>query len=279
MRVIWRGSVSFGLVSIPVGLAVARERAEPSFRSLHRECGLPIEHQRVCPEHGEVPADDVVRGWEVAPGEFVPVDADELRAAAPDESRSIELGVFLPAEELDPLLVDRAYYLVPAKERIGHKPYVLLATVLDELELVAIGRFVAWGKQHVCALAARGVVAGHPVLMLQTLFGPDDLRPTGPMEEVLASVGAPEEKEIELARTLAARMSAPFTPGLLENPHRQRIQALLEEKTAGNQAEGARLAKPRDRPTPDLIDALKRSVAEAPKPARKRTRRPKGATR
>ncbi|MGZ4412203.1 MAG: non-homologous end joining protein Ku, partial [Gaiellaceae bacterium] len=115
MRTIWNGSISFGLVNIPVGLAVATQRADVSFRTLHRECGTPIKQKRWCPLHErEVDAEELVKGWEFSKGQFVVVEESELEAIALARSRSIEIVRFVKLEQVDPLYFDRAYYLAPA---------------------------------------------------------------------------------------------------------------------------------------------------------------------
>src|ERR671910_1662823 len=116
MRTIWNGSINFGLVNIPVGLAVAQQRKDVSFRTLHRECGTPIKQKRWCPVHErEVAADELVKGWEVSKGEFVVVEDADLEAITQhDNSRSIEITRFVQAGEVDPVFFDRTYFLVPA---------------------------------------------------------------------------------------------------------------------------------------------------------------------
>src|SRR6185436_18563324 len=116
MRTIWNGSLSFGLVTIPVGLAVAQQRRDVSFRLLHRECGSPIKQKRWCPVHErDVESDELVKGWEVTKGQFVMVEDADLEAIEQrDTSRSIDIGRFVRLEEVDPIYFDRTYFLVPA---------------------------------------------------------------------------------------------------------------------------------------------------------------------
>src|SRR5881398_3882589 len=144
MRTIWNGSISFGLVNIPVGLALATQRQDVSFRTLHRECGTPIKQKRFCPVHErDVESDELVRGWEVAKGQFVFVEDADLEAIEQhDTSRSIEISRFVRLEEVDPIYFDRTYFLVPAGAEAARRPYVLLLEAMKEAEVAALGRFV-----------------------------------------------------------------------------------------------------------------------------------------
>ncbi len=123
MRTIWNGSISFGLVTIPVGLAVAQQRKDVSFRTLHRECGTPIKQKRWCPKHErEVEADELVKGWEFSKGQFVMVEDSDLEAVALQRSHSVEIVKFVPVEEVDPIYFDRTYYLAPADAPAQQRP-------------------------------------------------------------------------------------------------------------------------------------------------------------
>src|SRR2546430_15399074 len=134
MRTIWNGSISFGLVNIPVGLALATQRQDVSFRTLHRECGTPIKQKRWCPVHErDVESDELVRGWEVAKGQFVVVEDADLEAIEQhDTSRSIEISRFVTLEEVDPIYFDRTYFLVPAGAEPQPRPHALHPQALNE---------------------------------------------------------------------------------------------------------------------------------------------------
>src|SRR6201987_812455 len=127
MRTIWNGSISFGLVNIPIGLALATQRNDVAFRTLHPECGTPIKQKRWCPFHErEVEADELVKGWEVAKGQFVMVEDADLEAIErSSDSRTIDIGRFVKLEEVDPIFFDRTYFLVPASAAAGRRPYAL----------------------------------------------------------------------------------------------------------------------------------------------------------
>ncbi|MDX6508643.1 MAG: end-binding protein Ku, partial [Gaiellaceae bacterium] len=124
MRTIWNGSISFGLVSIPIGLALATQRSDIAFRTLHRECGTPIKQKRYCPFHErDVEADELVKGWEVTKGEFVIVEEADLESVALQRSHSIEIIRFVELAQVDPVYFDRTYYLAPASAEAQRRPY------------------------------------------------------------------------------------------------------------------------------------------------------------
>src|SRR5438067_215748 len=177
MRTIWNGSLSFGLVTIPVGLAPAtapKARAsDVSFRTLHRECMTPIKQKRWCPVHDrEVSNDEIVKGWEVSKGQFVIVEDADLEAIAEhDTSRAIAISRFVPQDEVDPLFFDRTYYLAPSSAEAQRRPYVLLLRAMNETGMAAIGRMVIRGNENFCLIRPKG-----DALVLETLFLAEDVR-------------------------------------------------------------------------------------------------------
>src|SRR4026207_1079844 len=161
MRTTWNGSLSFGLGSIPVGLAPATKPAarasDISFRTLHRECKTPIKQKRYCPVHErDVGPDEVVKGWEFVKGEYVIVEEDDLEAVALQRSNSIEILRFVKLEEVDPVFFDRTYYLAPADAEAQRRPYVLLLRAMEDTGMAAIGKFVLWGKENLCLIRPQG---------------------------------------------------------------------------------------------------------------------------
>ena len=156
MRTIWNGSISFGLVNIPIGLALATQRSDVAFRTLHRECGTPIKQKRWCPLHErEVEPDELVKGWEVAKGEFVLVEESDLESVALQRSQSIEIVRFVKLEDVDPVYFDRTYYLAPAAADAARRPYVLLLRAMQDTGMAAVGKFVLWGKENLCLIRKR----------------------------------------------------------------------------------------------------------------------------
>src|SRR4029077_3033620 len=176
MRTTWNGSLTFGLVSIPVGLAPATKPAarqsDVSFRLLHKECLTPIKQKRWCPKHDrELAPDEIVKGWEAAKGQFVIVEEAELEALeAHDDSRSIEISKFVDVGQVDPIWRDRVYYLVPGSTAAQRRPYRLLLEALRDTGTGALGRFVRSGRESLCLVRGRG-----DALVLETLYQVEDV--------------------------------------------------------------------------------------------------------
>ena len=262
MRTIWNGSISFGLVNIPVGLALATapkaKQSDISFRTLHRECKTPIRNKRWCPTHErEVGADEIVKGWEVAKGEFVVVEDADLEAIAQhDDSRSIDITRFVKLGEVDPVYLDRTYYLAPATAPAARRPYVLLLEAMRQSEMGAIGRFVLRGAEYFCLIRPKG-----EALALETLFLAEDVRSQVEIEEAVAGTEV-KQAELELAGQVMQSLVGEFDPAELHSEYRQDLRAMLEAKLAGQEV--AKPAPvPAETPVVDLMDALRRSVAEA----------------
>ena len=264
MRTIWNGSITFGLVNIPVGLALATKPAarqsDVSFRTLHRECGTPIKQKRWCPVHDrEVPADELVKGWEVAKGEFVMIEDADLEAIQQyDDSRSIEIQSFVPLDQIDPVFFDRTYYLAPSSTPAQRRPYVLLLRALQESDMGAVGRFVLRGQETFGLIRARG-----DALALETLFVAEDVRSQAEVEEAVGDTEI-KEAELDLARQVIDSLSADFDPSALESEYRSSLHEMLEAKLAGQEI---KVPEPVEEETPvvDLMEALKASVSEAQK--------------
>jgi DNA end-binding protein Ku len=267
MRTIWNGSISFGLVSIPVGLAPATtpkaRSSDVSFRTLHRECMTPIRQKRWCPVHDrEVGPDEIVKGWEVAKGEFVAVeDADIEAIQEADDSRAIEISRFVPLDEVDPVFFDRTYYLAPASAAAQRRPYVLLLEALKDTGMAALGRFILRGNETFCLIRPRG-----DALAMETLFVAEDVRSQAEIEEAVAETKV-KKPELDLARQVIDSLVADFDPSELQSSYRRDLRALLESKLSGQP-----IAKPEEvplAPVIDLMDALRASVEQAAKSKKK----------
>ncbi|MBA2475330.1 MAG: Ku protein [Actinobacteria bacterium] len=258
MRTIWNGSLSFGLVNIPIGLALATQRSDVSFRTLHRECGTPIKQKRYCPFHDrDVDPDELVKGWEVAKGQFVLVEDEDLESVALQRSQSIDIVRFVELDQVDPVYFDRTYYLAPAGATAQRRPYVLLLAAMRETGMAAIGKFVLWGKENLCLIRPHG-----DSLALETLFFAEDVRSRAEIEEAVQETEV-KKPELELARQVIASLVGEFDPSEFENEYRRELQTMLDAKLAGEV-----IARPEpvpEAPVVDLLEALKRSVAEAKK--------------
>ena len=261
MRTIWNGSISFGLVNIPVGLALATtpkaKQSDVSFRTLHRECRTPIRQKRWCPTHDrEVGPDEIVKGWEVAKGEFVIVEDADLEAIAQhDESRSIDITRFVDLEEVDPVYLDRTYYLAPSNNVAQRRPYVLLLEAMKRAGMGGIGRFVLRGAEYFCLIRPKG-----EALVLETLFLAEDVRSQAEIDEAVAGTEV-KEAELNLAQQVMDSLVAEFDPSELHSQYRSDLRQMLEAKLDGQE-----IARPEpvpETPVVDLMEALKRSVEEA----------------
>jgi DNA end-binding protein Ku len=261
MRTIWNGSISFGLVNIPVGLALATtpkaKQSDVSFRTLHRECKTPIRQKRWCPTHErEVGPDEIVKGWEVAKGEFVIVEDADLEAIQQhDDSRSIDITRFVPLDQVDPVYLDRTYYLAPAQAPAQRRPYVLLLEAMKDSEMGAIGRFVLRGAEYFALIRPKG-----EALVLETLFLAEDVRSQAEIEEAVAGTEV-KKAELDLAQQVMQSLVGEFDPSELVSQYRSDLRQMLEAKLDGKE-----IAKPEpvpEAPVVDLLEALKKSVAEA----------------
>ena len=262
MRTTWNGSISFGLVSIPVGLAPATKPAarasDVSFRMLHRECGTPIKQKRYCPVHErDLGPDEIVKGWEVAKGQFVVVEDEEIEALqAQDDSRSIEINRFVDGSQVDPIFFDRTYFLVPATAPAARRPYVLLLNAMRETEMAALGRFVQQGREKLCLIRPKG-----DALALETLFLSADVYSQAEIEEAVEETTV-KDPELVLAQQVIESLSGDFDPSELQSDYRRDLRTLLEAKLAGEEIAAA--PEPvEDAPVVDLMEALRRSVEEA----------------
>jgi DNA end-binding protein Ku len=255
MRTIWNGSISFGLVNIPIGLAVATQRTDIAFRTLHRECGTPIKQKRWCPFHErEVEADELVKGWEVAKGEFVFVEESDLESVALKRSQSIDILRFVKLEDVDPVYFDRTYYLAPAAADAARRPYVLLLRAMQETGMAAVGKFVLWGKENLCLIRAQG-----DTLALETLFFAEDVRAKNEIEEAVAATEI-QKAELDLADQVIQSLVGEWSIEDFDNEYRRDLKAMLEARLAGEEIK--RPEPVAETPVIDLMEALRRSVAE-----------------
>ena len=277
MKTIWNGSISFGLVNIPVGMALATKPAarqsDVSFRMLHRECGTPIKNKRWCPQHDrEVSNDEIVKGWEVAKGQFVFVEDADLEAlSTADDSRTIAITRFL--DQVDPIYFDRTYFLAPADAAAQRRPYVLLLEAMKETNTAAVGKFVRQGAEHFCLIRPKG-----NALALETLFLAEDVRSQAEIEEAVEEIDV-KDAELELARQVIGSLAADFDPGELVSDYRRDLKALLDAKLAGEEIAAPEPVEEKA-PVIDLMEALRASVAEAQgkKPAKAGAKKTKAAS-
>ncbi len=255
-RSIATGTISFGLVSIPVKLFAATEAsAGISFNLLHQKCGSRVKQQYVCPQDNEiVPRDAMVKGYEFQKDKYVTFSAEELKALEQTATQAIEIAEFVPAERVDAVFYEKTYYLGP--DRGGAKAYRLLAEALRRAAKAAVARYAARGKQYLVLLRP---VSGR--LVMQQLFHADEVRK---VEEIPIDEAELKEPEVQLALQLLEQTATDaFHPEAYKDEVKERTLALIDRKIQGQEIALAPAEEPRAQVI-DLMEALKASLAAAP---------------
>jgi DNA end-binding protein Ku len=261
-RPVWSGTISFGLVAIPVKMFHAVRRQSVSFNQLDERNMARIRYRKVNAETGEEVGDDhIVKGFEIAKGRYVVVDPDELEPFMPAATKSVDLEEFVDLTEIDPVYFDSAYYLAPDGPP---KPYVLLARAMEASGKVAIGRFVMRNKQYTAAIRAEG-----GCLVMSTLAYADEVVDPSDIEELqgLDDVEV-SDREVSMAEALVESLAAAFEPEKYHDEYRQQVMALIDRKAEGEEFEVPEVAAEKPKVV-DIMAALEASVAAA-KEARSR---------
>jgi len=255
-RALWSGSLSFGLVNVPVQLFSAVRDQDLHFRQLHEKDGSPVETRRFCSaEDEEVPFEEVGHGYELDSGKEVVLSDEELSAAAPRKTRTIDIEAFVDLADVDPVYFDHPYFLLPEGDAEGtRRAYQLLVEVMQGTERAALGRFVLRTKEYLVAVRVRD-----DLLSLTTMLFHDEVRPTKP---VPGGGRKPAKERLDRAVTLIEAMSVDWDPARYEDRYRERLLEVIERKKKGK-----RITAPDDQdepsPIPDLMAALERSLAQA----------------
>ena len=249
-RALWTGSLSFGLVNVPVQLVSAVRDLDLHFRQIHESDDTPIETQRVCSKEGkEVPYEEIGNEYD-----GVVVTDEELSAADPAKTRTIDIESFVKLDEIDPIYYDHPYYLVPAGETDGTvRAYRLLAGVMEQSERVAIGRFVLRTKEYLVAIRVRD-----KALTLSTMRFADEVRET---KGIPGAGGRTKPKEVKEAVKLVEALSGDWDPSAYEDEYRKRLQAIVRKKRKGGEIKLPEADPERMQPVPDLMKALEESLA------------------
>jgi DNA end-binding protein Ku len=251
---IWTGSISFGLVTVPVRLVSATRSLDVRFNQLDAESGSRVRYKRVAEATGdEVPNDQIVKGYEVEPGRYVVLENDEIAALQPKKSRAIEIEDFVDLSEIDPVFFEQPYYLIPDKD--AARPYRLLVDVMTELGKVAVGRFVLRSKE---ALVAIRPVDG--VLCLETMRYADEVLAADRDAPIEEPANEPSERELEMARQLVNALAGTFDPAKYHDEYREELLALIDRKAAGEEVVAA-AAPEEPAKVLDLMAALEASLA------------------
>lgn len=253
-RAIWRGAISFGMVNIPVKLFTATDTQDIAFKQLHVEDNSPIRLVRRCAADGrELAADEIVKGYEYSKGRFVIVNDEDFEQLPIPSKQTIELTAFVNGGDIDPIFFEKSYYLEP--EEVGRKPFALLARVLAERKLVAVGKLAIRTKERLCALRING-----GSMVLETLYYADEVRaPENPLPEIEVS-----EAEMKIANALIDLLQEPFAPGKYRDEYREAMMAVITAKVEGHEYVAAP-APEAVAPAVDLMAALRASVEAAQK--------------
>ncbi len=252
-RSIWKGAVSFGMVSIPIKLYSATEEKDVSFNLLHKPDQVRIKTQRYCPDEDVVVEwNDVVRGYEIGPDQYVVMEPEDFDKVPVDTTRTIEITDFVPDEQIDPIYYQKTYYLEP--DKVGGKPFALLREVLKDSKLVALAKVTLRQKEQLCTLRVY-----NDIIALETMFYADEIRST---EELEAPDAKLSEKELEMAHSLVKMLEGDFEPEKYHDNYREALLELIEAKSEGQEIK--RPAKVASKIT-DLMEALRASVEAAKK--------------
>jgi DNA end-binding protein Ku len=255
-RAIWSGSVSFGLVNVPVKLVTATSPKDVRFHQLHAPDGGRINQKRVCSVDGEeVEYGEIVKGYDLGGGRYVVIEPEELSSVDPEASRTIDIEEFVDLADIDPLYYDHSYYLIP--DGRADKPYALLAETMARTGKVALGRFVLRTKQYLGALRSRD-----GVLVLSTMLYADEIVAPEELEVPTTESTKPTTKELDMAERLVESLTAAFEPGKYHDEHREKVLALIEAKADGETIEVGEVPK-ESAPVVDLMAALEASLAAA----------------
>ena len=255
-RSIWSGSISFGLLNVPVKLYSAVARRNIALREIRESDNSRIKHRRVAEgTDEEVPYDKIVKAYEITPGQYVPISADEMEALRPEKSRSIDVLDFVDIEEIDPMYFNSPYYLGPADG--AEKAYSLLAAAMESSGKAAIARFVFRNKEHLSAIRA-----GDGVLTLTTMRFADEVVPPSELDDAFPETkGKVAKKEQQMAEALIDSLSSKFDPTAYRDEYREELLALIERKAEGKEIVASDVVKPQETKAPDLMAALEQSIA------------------
>lgn len=248
---IWNGTITFGMVNVPVKLYSATESKSVHFREVHAKDGARIEHRRICPkEDKDVPYKDIVKGYEVSDGKFVVLEKDEVKAAAGDRGKVIHLQEFVASEDIDPVFFEKTYYV---GSRDDADAFRLLHEALRKTERAGIGRFSFHDREYLVA-----VRAGEDVLVLHTLRFHDEVV-HGDELEIEGGSRKPSQKEIQMAGQLVETLAADFKPSDYEDTYRDAVLDLIKRKAKGKEIDPAAQEEPEH--GDDLAAALEASLA------------------
>lgn len=259
-RAIWSGSISFGLVNVPVKIFSAVSPKEVRFHQVHDADGARIKQKRICSADGkEVPYEHVAKGFEISPGKYVVITPEELEKFDPVSTRTIDIEEFIELPEIDPIYYQSSYYLVP--DRGSAKAYSLLFHAMKDANKAGLAKIVLRTKQYLCAVRPLG-----KALALSTMLYADEINPQSKLEDLPKEAPKPSERELKMAEQLIESLAAKFEPEKYNDDYREKVLAFIRLKAEGKQIK----APPAERGPAkviNLMDALKASLEAAKKPS------------
>jgi DNA end-binding protein Ku len=255
MRAIWKGAVSFGLVNVPIRLYSATENHDVQFRQVHREDGGRIKYQRVCSIDGEIVSyDDIAKGYETEDGDMVVLTDEDFKGLPAASSKEISVEKFVPADQIDPMLLDKCYYLEP--DKAAAKPYVLLRDALEKENRMAVVTVSIRTRMTMAVLRVR-----EGVIVMQTMLWPDEVRDAD-FANLAADMKATKQ-EMAMADLLIEQLAGDYDPDDYEDDYAAALQALVKAKVEGGEVQEAPESKDESGEVVDLLAALKKSVDKA----------------
>ena len=255
-RAIWSGSISFGLLNVPVKLYSAVSKKSVSFRELRESDSSRVRHRRVAEADGEeVSYDEIVKGYEISPEQYVVITKDELEELDPKKTRAIEIQDFVDLDEIDPIYFDHPYYLGPDKG--AEKAYALLVKAMTDSRKVAIARFVLRNKENLAALRPMDGV----MTMATMRFADEVVKPEEIADSIESADEKPKKRELEMAKALIDSLSGDFDAESYRDEYREQLLALIERKAKGEKAVVSSSEAPAPTKAPDLMAALEESLA------------------
>lgn len=265
MHTMWKGSISFGLVNIPVKMFTATENKDIRFRSLHKECNSPIKYKKYCENCGrEVKEDEIVKAFEYENGHFVIMKEEDFKTAKAEVlDKSIEIIDFVNLTEIDPIYFGKSYYLSPFQ---GGKAYNLLRTAMGDTKKIALAKITIRNKQSLAALRVY-----EDTLLLETLFYPDEIREVNQVPDLPQNTQA-NPKELEIAKQLIDQLTTTFDPQKYHDDYRNALQEIIENKIQGKSVDEHVKVQPKNNNIVDLMSALQASLKSS-KPTTKNTRK------
>jgi DNA end-binding protein Ku len=259
-RAIWSGTISFGLVAVPVRMFAAVSEHKLHFNLLHRKDESPIGYEKVCKLEGkEVPDSEIVKAYEAKKGEFVYLEDEDFKAARAEGGHAFDIDQFVPIEEIDPIYFEHSYYLGPQDG--GEKVYTLLVRAMEDAGLAAVGTFVMRDREYLGCLRIR-----EGVITLERLYFSDEIRPAAELKPDRARVS---KSELDMAASLIDRFKGSFDPKKYKDTYTDRLLDVIKRKRKGEEIHAAPEVEPEK--APDLMEALRASLEAHAKPRPRRT--------